>query len=84
MRKPKVSLVIEEESFRAARDRPEAKEALSGFVRLIVEWFVGTFSTEDAALIGPWLKTKEGQEAFRESRPKIVDAYYRALCSPRK
>ena len=84
MRRPKVSLEIDEKALRAAMARPEAKDALNGFGKLIVERFVNTFSAEDAALIGPRLKTKEGREAFRESWPKIVDACFKALCNPKR
>jgi len=69
------------------RDR-EAEErranALSGFVSLIVESFVGTLSSEDAALLGRSLDTKEGNKALREIWPKIVDAYFHALCNPKQ
>ena len=64
-------------------DRPEAKEALNRLGMLIVESFVSALPAEDAAWIGASLKTKEGQEAFRENWPKIVDAYFRALCNPK-
>ena len=63
--------------------RPEAKEALNRLGNLIVESFVNTLSAEDAALIGASLKTKKGKEAFRENWPKIVDAYFHALCNRR-
>ena len=45
---------------------------------------VKTLSAEDAALMGPWLDTEEGQAAFREMWPKIVDAYFHALCNPKR
>jgi hypothetical protein len=84
MGRPKVTLRVDENSFRAAMDRPEAKEALNQLGKLIVESFLDAFSAEDAVWISASLKTKKGQEAFRENWPKIVDAYFRALCNPKR
>ena len=84
MRRPKVCFQVDEKAFRAARDRPEAQETLDRLGQLIVGSFVKTLSSEDIALLVPWLKTREGKEAFRQSWPKIVDAYFHALCNPNR
>jgi hypothetical protein len=78
-------LVIDEESFRAARERPEAKEALNRMAGHIAEMFVNSLSAEDAAVIVPWLTgTAEGKKTLQETWPKIVDAYFSALCNPKR
>lgn len=85
MSRKQVRLVIDEESFRAARERPEAKQALSRLAGHIAEVFVDSLPAEDAAILIPWLvDTAEGKEALRESWPKIVDAYFHALCNPKR
>jgi hypothetical protein len=84
MRIPKVTLRVDEKSYRAARDRLEAEEALDQLGRLIVRSFVDAVPAEDLALLGPWLKTKAGNKAFRQSWPIIVDAYFQALCNPKR
>ncbi len=83
MKKSPTRLVIDEESFRRARERAEAKEALNGLAELIAESFVTSLPDDDTAL-GPWLKTAEGKKAFPELWAKIVDAYFHALCNPNK
>lgn len=62
--------------------RAEARfERLS---QLIVGTFLNALSAEEAAGLSPWwLETPEGAEAFRESWPKIVDAYFAAVCNPK-
>lgn len=83
-RKPPTRLVLDEESFRKARERPEAREALDSFARLIVESFVKTIPPEAAAALVARLKTKEGKKEFAEAWPIIVDAYFHALCNPKR
>jgi hypothetical protein len=46
--KKQVRLVIDEESFRSARERPEAKEALNRLAGHIAEVFVKGLPDEDA------------------------------------
>lgn len=82
--KKQVRLVIDEESFRAARERPEAKEALNRWAGHIAEVFVNNLPAEDAAVLVPWFDTPEGREALRELWPKIVDAYFHALRNPKR
>jgi hypothetical protein len=84
MRKSPTLLVIDEESFRRARERPEAKEALNRLAGLIAESFVKSLPDDAAAALGPWLKTAEGKRDFPELWAKIVDAYFYALCNPKK
>jgi hypothetical protein len=60
MRKPPTRLILDEESHQAARERPEAKQALDSLARLIVESFVKTIPPDEAAALGRRLKTKEG------------------------
>ena len=85
MRKQPVQLIIDEESFRAARERPEAKEALNRMVGHIAEMFVDSLSKEDAAVIVLWLTgTAEGKKTLQETWPRIVDAYFYALCNPKR
>jgi hypothetical protein len=82
MRKPPVELVIDEESFRRARERPEAKEALKRLPGLIVESFIETIPPQELPLFHEFFKTREGDKLFVELWPKIVDAYFKALCAP--
>jgi hypothetical protein len=82
--KKQVHLVIDEESFRSARERPEAKEALNRLAGHIAEVFIKGLPDEDAALLMLWFDTAEGKEALRETWPKIVDAYFHALCNPKR
>ena len=32
--------------------------------------------------LSAWSKTRKGKEAFRESWPKMMDAYFQALSNP--
>ncbi len=82
--KKQVRLVIDEGSFRAARERPKAKEALNRWTGHIAEVFVNSLPAEEAAVLVPWFDTPEGREALRELWPKIVDAYFHALCDPKR
>jgi hypothetical protein len=80
-RRPNVDLVVDEASFRAALERPEAKEPLSELVGLIVDAFVETLPNE----LLPWLQTPEGQKALVESWPLVIDGYFKGLCNgPRR
>jgi hypothetical protein len=81
VRKRRVELVIDQESFRAARERPEAKEALKRWAAHIADLFFDSLSPEDAQVLIPWFDTPEGNEALRELWPKIIDAYFRGLCN---
>jgi hypothetical protein len=83
-RKPSTRLVIDEASFRAARERPEAKQTLDALARVIVESFVKTIPPDEAAAIERRLKTKEGKKEFAECWPIVVDAYFNALCNPKR
>lgn len=60
------------------------KDAMSRLVQMIVESFVEGLSKDDAATFSVWFKTSEGKKALRESWPKIVDAYFHALCNPKR
>jgi hypothetical protein len=82
MRKPPVQLVIDEESFRRARERPEAKEALKRLAELIVESFIETIPAEELPMLHEYFKAREGDKLFVELWPQIVDAYFKALCAP--
>jgi hypothetical protein len=82
--KKQVRLIINEESFRAARERPEAKETLNRWAGHIAEMFVNSLPAEEAEVLIPWFDTPEGREALHELWPKIVDAYFRALCNPKR
>ena len=77
-----VRLVIDEESFREARERPEAKEALNRWAGHIAEIFVNSLPAEEAQVLIPWFATPEGKKTLRELWPKIVDAYFHTLCNP--
>jgi hypothetical protein len=59
-------------------------EAINGLIQLIVESFIQSLSTDDAAALSAWSKTRKGKKAFRESWPRIVDAYFNALCNPKR
>jgi len=59
-------------------------DAISRMVQLIVDSFIKTLSAEDAAAYGLSLKTKEGKKALRELWPKVVDAFFHALCNPKR
>lgn len=59
-------------------------EVINGLIKLIVESFVQSLSADDAAALGTWSKTKEGKKELRESWPSIVDAYFHALCNPKR
>jgi hypothetical protein len=84
MKKPSTRIVIDEESFRVARERPKAKQALDSIAKLIVESFVKTLPADMVEGLEQRLKTKEGKKEFAESWPIIVDAYFHALCNPKK
>jgi hypothetical protein len=77
-RRPNIDLVVDDASFRAALDRPEAKEHLNSLISLIVEAFMRTVPND----MIPWLRTAEGEKELVESWPQIVDAYFKALCNP--
>jgi hypothetical protein len=81
-RRPKVDLVVDDASFRAALNRPEAKEPLDRLIGLIVDAFIETLPDD----LLPWLQTAEGQKALGESWPQVVDGYFKGLCKdpPRK
>jgi hypothetical protein len=76
-----------ERSLHMERDH-EAEErradAISRMVQLIVDSFIKTLSAEDAAAYRLSLKTKEGKKALRELWPKLVDAFFYALCNPKR
>ena len=84
MRKQATPIVVDKESHQAARERPEAKQAPDSLAKLIVESFVRTLPQDMAAALARRLKTKEGKKEFAESWPIIVDAYFHALCHPKK
>jgi hypothetical protein len=63
--------------------RPEAKDALNQLSQLIGASFIKSLSAKVASLVCATLNTKEGKEAFRENWPKIVGAYFHALCNPK-
>ena len=76
--------MIDEASRQATRERPEAKQALDSLAKLIVESFVKTIPQDMAAGLARRLKTKEGKKEFAEIWPSVVDAYFHALCKPKK
>ena len=82
MRKPPVQLVIDEESFRRARERPEAKEALKRLAGHIVDTFIESIPPHELPMFHEYFKTREGDKLFIELWPQIVDAYFKALCVP--
>jgi hypothetical protein len=82
--KKQVRLVIDEVSFRLARERPEAKEALNRWAGHIADVFVNSLPAEEAQVLIPWFGTPEGEKTLRELWPKIVDAYFHALCNPKR
>jgi hypothetical protein len=82
MRKPPVDLVIDEESFRRARERPEAQEALKRLAGHIADSFVESIPPHEWPLFHEYFKTREGNELLVELWPQIVDAYFKALCRP--
>jgi len=82
MRKPPVQLVVDEESFRRARERPAAKEALKRLAGDIAESFIETIPQEKRPIFHEYFKTREGNKLLVELWPKIVDAYFKALCEP--
>jgi hypothetical protein len=84
MKKQPTRIVIDEASRQAAREHPEAKQALDSLAKLIVESFVKTIPQDMAAGLARRLKTKEGKKEFAESWPIIVEAYFQALCNPKK
>jgi hypothetical protein len=85
VKKPPRTIVIDEESFRRARERPEAKEALKRLTGHIVESFAKSIPREELPLFEKYFKTREGQKLLVELWPQIVDTYLKALCAhPRK
>lgn len=60
------------------------KDALDGLIQLIVESFVRSLTAEDAAALAASSRTKAGKKALREAWPGIVDAYFHALCNPKR
>lgn len=84
MKRQSTRLIVDEESFRAARDRPGAKQALDSLAKLVVESFVKSIPPDVAAGLTRRLKTKAGKKEFAESWPLIVDAYLHALCNPKR
>jgi hypothetical protein len=82
--KKQVRLVIDEESFCAARERPEAKEALNRWAGHIADVFVNSLPAEDAAVLIPWFDAPVGRGALHQLWPKIVGAYFHALCNPKR
>ena len=76
--------MVDDESLRHARERPEAKKALNSFAGLITESFVKSLPEDLAAAFIPWLNTAEGEAEFRELWPKIVDDYFQGLCNPKR
>jgi hypothetical protein len=84
MKKQPTRFVIDLASRQAARERPEAKQALDALAKLIVESFVKTIPEGIVAGLSRRLKTKEGKKEFAESWPIIVEAYFHALCNPKK
>jgi hypothetical protein len=81
MRKP-LPLVIDEESFRRAQERPEAKEALKRLAGYIAESFVESIPRQEWPMFHEYFKTREGNELLVELWPDIVDAYFKRLCAP--
>ena len=66
---------------------PSRRAAIGGdewSIKLIVESFVRSLSRDDAVAFSASFKTRKGKKALRESWPKIVDAYFYALCSPKR
>jgi hypothetical protein len=82
MRKPPVQLVIDEESFRRARERPEAKEGLKRLAGHIADTFVEAIPADERPMFHEYFKTREGSKLLAELWPQIVDAYFKALCAP--
>ena len=82
MSKPPLPLVIDEESFRRAQGRPEAKEALKRLAGHIAESFVESIPPQEWPMFHAYFKTREGNELLVELWPDIVDAYFKRLSSP--
>ena len=82
MKKPAKPIVIDEEFFRRARERPEAKEALKRLTGHIVESFAKSIPREELPLLHDYFKTREGRKLLIELWPQIVDAYLKALGAP--
>jgi hypothetical protein len=81
VKKPSKPIVIDEESFRCARERPEAKEALKRLTGHIVESFVKSIPQDELPMFQRYFETREGQKLLVELWPQIVDAYLKALCT---
>ena len=82
MRKPPVELVIDEESFRRARERPEAQEALKRLAGHIADSFVESIPSHEWPMFHEYFKTQEGDQLLVELWPLIVDSYFKALRAP--
>jgi hypothetical protein len=82
MKKSPGPIVIDEQSFRPAQERPEAKEALNRLTGHIVESFVKSIPREELPLFQRYFETREGQKLLVELWPQIVDVYLKALCAP--
>ena len=82
MRNPPVELVIDEESFRRVRERPEAQEALKHLAGHIAGSFVESIPPHEWPMFHEYFKTQEGNELPVELWPQIVDAYFKALSAP--
>jgi hypothetical protein len=77
MKKSPRPIVIDEKSFRRAKERPEAKEALKRLTGHIVE----SIPREELPMFDKYFKTQKGQKLLVELWPQIVDAYLKALCA---
>jgi hypothetical protein len=60
------------------------KDALDALIQLVVESFVRSLNAKDAAALGASLGTKQGKKSLHEAWPLIVDAYFHALCNPKR
>ena len=67
MRKPPVDLVIDKESFRRARQRPEAQEALKRLAGHIADSFVESIPPHEWPLFHEYFKTQDGNELLSSS-----------------
>jgi hypothetical protein len=76
-----------ERTFHQERDLEAERvrgDALDRLAQLVMEAFTRNLSGDDAAAFSAWMGTKEGKKGFRELWPKMVDAYFHALCNPQK
>jgi hypothetical protein len=79
-KKTPTQLMIDEESYREARELPQWDDEIDAFAKAMARSFVESLPDGMAAELGPWLKTAEGEAAVRSSWPRIVDAYLSARC----